>query len=87
MWSLPMNNEQIINPSEDELRMISAQREYLYDWVVSRFRHLMATEDINSALDFADEWFEWLNPELLNTESTLFFNENELQELYESCTE
>ena len=47
----------------------------------------MDTDCVDTALIFADEWFEWLDPEGLNKESTLFFNENELKELYESCRE
>ena len=74
-----MNNEELV--------AVSAQREDLHDWIVTRFRILMDTDCVDTALIFADEWFEWLEPEGLNKESTLFFNENELKELYESCRE
>ena len=81
-----MNNEDL-TVNEQELSIVSAQREVLRGWVIERFQSLMATDCVDSALYFADEWFEWLNPDLLNTESTLFYNEDELQELYESCKE
>ncbi|QPB08063.1 hypothetical protein PQC11_gp015 [Synechococcus phage S-H9-1] len=42
----------------------------------------MAADDHDSALALADEFFEWLDPEQLEQEETLYYNEEELLELY-----
>jgi hypothetical protein len=67
--------------------MISAQRTALHDWVCDRFSLLLSTDSADSALAFADEWFEWLDPDSVNTETTLYFNEDELKGLYEQVRE
>jgi hypothetical protein len=36
------------------------------------------------ACHFMDEWFEWMDKETYINESTLFFDSDELKELYES---
>ncbi len=78
-------NEQLWTdaPDEDALRL-NVVRSDLLLWVVERFKILRAEGRDTDALDFADEWFEWLSPDDYINESTLFFNENELKELYES---
>ena len=81
-----MNNEDL-TVNEQELSIVSAQREVLRDWVIERFQSLMATDCVDSALYFADEWFEWLDPDSVNTEATLYFNEDELKGLYEQVRE
>ena len=57
--------------NEDTLR-ISQQRDNIYDWVVERFKVLMAEERIDDALYLADEFFEWMDPNQLEEEDTLF---------------
>ena len=57
--------------NEDTLR-ISQQRDDIYDWVVERFKVLMAEERIDDALYLADEFFEWMDPNQLEQEETLF---------------
>ena len=42
----------------------------------------LADEDHDSALAIADEFFEWLDPEQLEDEETLYYDERELLELY-----
>ena len=44
----------------------------------------MAENRVDDALYFADEWFEWMDPNNYINESTHFYNEDELKELYES---
>lgn len=66
---------------------ISAQRDAIYDGVVSQFRNLMANEQIDDALALADEFFEWMDPNQLEDEETIYFNENELKALYSEITE
>ena len=61
---------------------LSEQRDSIYEYVVDRFRHHMANDDIDSAMALADEFYEWMDPDQLENEPTFFFNEHELQELF-----
>ena len=45
---------------------------------------MLAEERHNDALAFMDEWFEWIDKDSYINESTLFFDGDELNELYES---
>jgi hypothetical protein len=67
----------------DALR-ISQQRDDIYDWACTRFKDLIAEDRTEDALAFADEYFEWLDPEQLDNEVTLFFDERELAEYFQS---
>ena len=69
----------------DEL--ISARRDDIYEWATGRFKELMAEERIDDALALADEFFEWLDPDQLHSEETLFYNEEQLQEYFIELTE
>ena len=69
----------------DALR-ISKQRDDIYDWVVDRFRVQIANDDIDGAMALADEFFEWMHPDNLDNEQTLYYNENELKQRYEELT-
>ena len=62
---------------------LSYQRDLIYDFCCERFKELMASEDHESALALADEFYEWLDPEQMEQEETLYFNEDELQQLLE----
>ncbi len=77
-----MNEE--LAPEEDCLRL-NTQRSALILWIVERFQTMLAEERECDALAFMDEWFEWMDKETYINESTLFFDENELKELYESA--
>ena len=70
----------------DALR-ISRQRDAIYDWVVDRFRVQISENDINGAMALADEFFEWMDPNQLEEEETIYFNENELKALYNEIRE
>ena len=63
---------------------LSAQRDDIYDYVVDRFRVHMANEDIDSAMALADEFYEWMDPNQLENEQTHYYNEEELEEIYET---
>ena len=69
--------------SAPELRMNTQRGDLIY-WIVERFQYLHAEGDQGDALAFADEWFEWIDKDSYINESTLFFDEEELNELYES---
>lgn len=65
-----------------DTQRLSYQRDLVYDWCCDRFQELFAADDHDSALAIADEFFEWLDPEQLETEETLYYDERELLELY-----
>lgn len=69
----------------DEL--ISARRDDIYEWATDRFKQLMAEDRIDDALALADEFYEWLDPEQLHSEETLFYNEEQLQQYFIELTE
>ena len=66
---------------------ISAQRDDIYEWATTRFKELMVEERIDDALALADEFFEWMDPNQLDNEATVFYNEHELQERFYELTE
>ena len=70
-------------PDEDVLKLNTVRSDLIL-WIVERFRYLRAEDRESDALCFADEWFEWLSPDDYINESTLFFDTDELKELYES---
>ena len=76
-----MNN---FNYTHDDatVERISAQRDDIYEGVVAQFRVLMAKDMINEALALADEFFEWMDPDQLENEPTMFYNEDELLRRY-----
>ena len=69
----------------DEL--ISARRDDIYEWATDRFKQLMAEDRLDDALALADEFFEWLDPEQLHTEETLFYDEEALFQHFIELTE
>ena len=72
---------------EETTARISEQRDNIYDYVIDRFKHLISNSDINDALCLADEFFEWMNPEMLENEPTIFFHKDELRRRYLEITE
>ena len=72
---------------ETTTERISAQRDDIYEGVVDQFRALMANDMMDEALALADEFFEWMDPEQLENEPTVFYNEHELQERFQEITE
>ena len=70
--------------SEEDRSTLNDARGNLILWIVERFRYLRAENRESDALCFADEWFEWLSPDDYINESTLFFDEEEINELYKS---
>ena len=70
-------------PDKDVLRM-NTVRSTLILWIVERFQLMLAEDRHNDALAFMDEWFEWIDKDSYINESTLFFDGDELNELYES---
>ena len=65
------------------IERLSEQRDAIYEGVVDQFRVLMAKDMIDEALALADEFFEWMDPEQLENEPTVFYDERELISLYD----
>ena len=72
---------------EETTARISEQRDNIYDYVIDRFKDLISNNDLNDALCLADEFFEWMNPEMLENEPTIFFHADELRRRYLEITE
>jgi len=81
-----MNEQWNEHPADDEdvLRLNSVRSELIL-WIVERFQTLLAEGKHDDACYFMDEWFEWMDKDTYINESTLFFDENELKELYKSA--
>ena len=69
-----------------DTQRLSYQRDLVYDWCTDRFKELLANDDHDSALAIADEFFEWLDPDQMEEEETLYYNEEERLHLYAQLT-
>ena len=67
--------------------LISERRDTLCEWVCDRFRYLIAEDRMDDALYFADEWFEWMDPENHEQEETIFIDERTLIAHYDELTQ
>ena len=65
-----------------DVQRLSYQRDLVYDYCCERFKELIAEDRHEDALAIADEFFEWLDPDQMEDEETMYFNEEELLELY-----
>ena len=65
----------------EELRL-SAQRDDIYEYMCDRFKTLIAEDRHEDALALADEFYEWLDPNLLEEEETHYYDERELIKLH-----
>ena len=72
---------------EETTARISEQRDNIYDYVIDRFKDLISNNDMDNALAMADEFFEWMNPDMLENEPTIFVHEDELRRRYLEITE
>jgi len=80
-----MNNEfkEYPVPEEDVVKL-NTVRSDLVQWVIDRFHVLVAEGREDDATYLMEEWSEWVDPQLYINESTLFFDEEELKDEYES---
>ena len=77
-----MNNEDI---NKTRAR-ISKQRDDIMDIMTEKFREHTANNDMDSAMALADEYFEWLHPDIAMHEDTLYSDETELKRTYLELT-
>jgi hypothetical protein len=64
------------------VQRLSYQRDHIYDCITDRFKELMVEDRHEDALAIADEFYEWLDPNQMDEEETLYYNEEDLLELY-----
>ena len=80
-----MNNEfKEYTPAEEDVVKLNLVRSDLVQWVIDRFHVLVAEGREDDATYLMEEWSEWVDPQLYINESTLFFDEEELKDEYES---
>ena len=70
-------------PEEDVVKL-NLVRSDLVQWVIDRFHTLVAEGREDDSTYLMQEWSEWCDPQLYINESTLFFDEGELKDEYES---
>lgn len=62
-------------------KRLSKQRDDIYDWVVDKFKEFMEQDRVEDALALADEFYEWMDPEQLDNEETLYSDYDELRQV------
>ena len=77
-----MNNEE----SNNERVRISKQRDDIMDIMTEKFKEHVANDDMNRAMALADEYYEWLHPDIAMHEDTLYSHEDELRRTYIELT-
>ena len=76
-------------PTEEfnnERARISKQRDDIMDIMTNKFKEHIANEDMRSAMALADEYFEWLHPDIAMHEDTQYSDETELKRTYLELT-
>ena len=71
---------------DNERARISKQRDDIMDIMTIKFKEHIANNDMNRAMALADDFFEWLNPEIAMHEDTLYSHERELKRTYLELT-
>lgn len=61
-----------------EIERLSAQRDDIYDYMCDRFKEMIVADRHDDAMAIADEFYEWLDPEQMETEETFYYDEREL---------
>ena len=78
-----MPTEDFYSPVPDgDTSKLNKQRSELIYWIVGRFHELLAEGKDEEAFALMDEWFEWVDKKTYINESTVFFDGDELHELY-----
>ena len=67
---------------DGDVSRLNRQRSSLVHWIVGRFHELLAEGRDDDACNFMDEGFEWVDKKTYINESTVFFDGDELNELY-----
>ena len=76
-------------PTEDfnyKRARISKQRDDIMDIMTEKFKEHIANNDMNSAMALADEYFEWIHPDIAMHEDTFYVHETKLKRKYLELT-
>ena len=79
---MPPHDHLYSSVPNDGVSKLNNQRKHLVYWIVGRFHELLADGRDDDACNFMDEWFEWVDRKTYINESTVFFDGDELNELY-----
>ena len=77
-----MNKEE----SNQARARISKQRDDIMNIMTEKFKEHIANNEIDTAMALADEYFEWLHPDIAMHEDTLYSDETELKRTYLELT-
>ena len=80
---MPPHDHLYSSVPNDGVSRLNNQRASLVHWIVGRFHTLLADGREQDSMAFMDEWFEWVDTRTYINESTVFFDGDELNELYE----
>jgi hypothetical protein len=77
-----MNEHEQQKQQEKEYESVSEQSDTILLYMQNRFQYLMGQDRSFDAISIGDEYFEWIRQD--PDEVFLYYNENELQEEYNS---
>ena len=77
-----MNKEE----SNQARARISKQRDDIMDIMTEKFKEHVANNNMDAAMSLADEYFEWLHPDIAMHEDTMYSHETELKRTYLELT-
>ena len=80
---MPPHDHLYSSVPNDGVSRLNNQRASLVHWIVGRFHTLLADGREQEGMALMDEWFEWVDTRTYINESTVFFDGDELNELYE----
>ena len=66
---------------------ISAMRDSIMDSMTIQFKKLLKEDRHDDAMALADEFFEWLHPDMADQEETIYSHEEELKREYTRLTQ
>ena len=72
---------------EEEILHVSKIRDSQSDTMIDRFKKLVSEDRLDDAFAIADEFFEWLHPDMAEQEETLYSDEQEIRKQYIQLTE
>lgn len=72
--------------NKEEQTRISRQRDDIMDLMTERFKEHVSNNNMSDGMALADEYFEWLHPDLAMQEDTLYSDYDELRRTYIELT-
>ena len=79
---MPPKNHMYTPAPDGDAPKLNQQSSALVRWACAKFNALLADDNYDAGHALIEEWFEWVDVKSYINESTLFFNGDELNELY-----